>query len=79
MRITLAAILLGALASGTAMAEDTVVIHRSAPGIVVEHEAPAVIERRRVDTSSSVGCESKTVTKTNDEGESKTVRTERCD
>ncbi|WP_407519717.1 hypothetical protein [Methylobacterium oryzisoli] len=75
MRIlTLAA--LATLACAPAFAQD-VIIRRDAP---VERERSTVIEKRSVDTTGSVGdCETKTVRKTNEFGDTKTVRSERCD
>jgi len=70
----------GALLAGPAVLADETVIHRDdpQPSIVVPLPIPqptqreTVIEHRR-------DCESKTVHKENDAGDSETVRKERCD
>ncbi|RVU12533.1 hypothetical protein [Methylobacterium oryzihabitans] len=60
----------------SAFAQDVTVIRRDAP----EAERTTTIERRSVESTGSVGgCESKTVKKTNEFGDTKTVRSERCD
>ena len=66
-------------AAGTASAQTTI-IEREEPSVVVRDRPAAVIERREVAPPRPVGgCESETVTRTNDEGESTSVRRERCD
>lgn len=79
MKMIVAAMALSLVGTLGALADEKVII--GAPGVVVEHRSePTVVERRSVETTSSrSGCESKTVTKTNDDGDSKTVRKERCD
>ncbi|ACA15799.1 conserved hypothetical protein [Methylobacterium sp. 4-46] len=73
---TLAATVLAGL-SGSAMAEETTVIHRDrAPGVAVEHRE-GVVEHREV-TTGSVDCGSKTVHKEDGMGNSKTVHKEGC-
>ena len=81
MRATLsAAALLAALAGiGPAFAQTTV-IERDEPTVVVRERPVDVIERREVDrVAPRGGCESKTVTRTDEDGNSETVRRERCD
>jgi hypothetical protein len=73
--LTLAA--LATLACAPAAFAEEVIIRRDAP---VERERSTVIEKRSVDTTGTVGgCETKTVRKTNEFGDTKTVRSERCD
>ncbi|GJD99717.1 hypothetical protein [Methylobacterium isbiliense] len=73
--LTLAA--LATLACAPAALAEEVIIRRDAP---VERERSTVIEKRSVDTTGTVGgCETKTVRKTNEFGDTKTVRSERCD
>ena len=63
------------LFAGSAYA-DEVVIHRDAPAaVVVPSESHTTVEHR----SSSDGCESKTVHKENDMGDSKTMTKTNCD
>ena len=78
MRLILAAATLAALA-GPAMAQTTI-IEREAPlrAVVIERE-PVVVERRAVPVKREGGCETKTVTRTEEDGSSTTVRRERCD
>ncbi|ACA18766.1 conserved hypothetical protein [Methylobacterium sp. 4-46] len=65
-----------ALAAGPALAEDVTIIRRDPPPV----ERSTVIEKRSVESTGSVGgCETKTVRKENEFGDSKTVRSERCD
>ncbi len=75
----LAAVTLAAL--GGAASAQTTVIERDEPAIVVRERPAAVIEHREVerDRVPAAGCESKTVTRTDDDGETTTVRRERCD
>ena len=78
MRILVPAAAFLALASVQAATAQTTVIERRAPDAVVV-DRPAT-ESRTVETrESSDGCSTKTVTSTNDEGDRKTVRKERCD
>ena len=74
---------LGVLAASGATAEETTVIHRDAPGAIVNRAGPGpdatIVEHRSTDVTGAVGCASKTVRKTNDEGDSKTIHKERCD
>lgn len=81
MRISIAAAAtLAALTLAPAVRAETTVIHRDSPDIVVRRDAPARVERREVETTgNTTGCSTKTVTRTNDVGDSKTVRKERCD
>lgn len=82
MRTTIFApvILLAVIAGGPAAAQTTV-IERDEPGVVVRERPVEVIERREVerDLPPAGGCESKTVTRTDEDGETTTVRRERCD
>ncbi|MFH6783747.1 MULTISPECIES: hypothetical protein [Methylobacterium] len=67
---------LAALVTVPAMAEDVTVIRRDSAPV----ERSTVIEKRSVESTGSVGgCETKTVKKTNEYGDSKTVHSERCD
>ncbi len=77
--IILAAATLAAL-SGSALAQTTI-IERDEPTVVVRERPAAVIERREIerDPRPVGGCESKTVTRTDADGETTTVRKERCD
>ena len=78
MRILVPAAAFLALAGVQAATAQTTVIERRAPDAVVV-DRPAT-ESRTVETrESSDGCSTKTVTSTNDEGDRKTVRKERCD
>lgn len=74
---------MAALLAGLGAANaQTTVIEREAPprAIVVEPDEPAVVERRVVTpVERAPGCETKTVTRTEDDGSSTTVRRERCD
>jgi hypothetical protein len=81
MRISiLAASALAAAALVPTARAQTTVIERSSPSVTIERrEAPTVIERRSVETTGSVDCSTKTTTKTNEFGDTKTVRKERCD
>ena len=81
MTTKFAAITLATLLATTMVvaAEETTVIRRqSTPTVTIEKGSPTVVERR-VETSRSSGCESKTVRKENELGESKTVHKETCD
>ncbi|GJE46253.1 hypothetical protein [Methylobacterium soli] len=72
-----AAALMTVLGAQTASAETTV-IRRDAPDAVVV-DRPAT-ERKTVETrESGDGCASKTVSKTNEYGDKKTVTKESCD
>jgi glucose dehydrogenase len=76
LAVSAAAFLLAGI-SGSAMAEETTVIHRDrAPGIAVEHRE-GVVEHRDI-TTGSVDCGSKTVHKEDGMGNSKTVHKEGC-
>ena len=78
MRILVSAAAFLSLAGVQAATAQTTVIERRAPDAVVV-DRPAT-ESRTVETrESSDGCSTKTVTSTNDEGDRKTVRKERCD
>ncbi|AWB22841.1 hypothetical protein DA075_19625 [Methylobacterium currus] len=67
---------LAALVTVPALAEDVTVIRRDTAPV----ERSTVIEKRSVESTGSVGgCETKTVKKTNELGDSKTVHSERCD
>lgn len=71
-----AAILLAGLTPHFAAAQTTIIEH-DRPAVVVEHPA---VEHKTVEThESSDGCSSKTVTKTNELGDRKTVHKETCD
>ncbi|MGV7032212.1 hypothetical protein [Methylobacterium symbioticum] len=79
MRLTLpaAAALLTALSVQAATAETTV-IRRDGPDTVVV-DRPEVERKTVVTRDSGDGCSSKTVTKTNEYGDRKTVHKETCD
>ncbi|WP_430912962.1 hypothetical protein [Methylobacterium sp. sgz302541] len=58
---------------------ETTVIHRDAPDTVVV-DRPATTSSTTVEKHEHAdGCRSKTVTRTNDEGDRKTVTKESCD
>ena len=77
--LTLAAAVATGLMSGAAAAQTTI-IERDEPTIVVRERPADVIERRDVERDRpAAGCESKTVTRTDEDGETTTVRRERCD
>lgn len=81
MRSTVAtAVLAVLLPAGSALAQTTI-IERDEPTVVVRERPAAVIERREVERVAPPvgGCESKTVTRTDEDGETTTVRRERCD
>lgn len=73
-------LLAAAIAGGPATAQTTV-IERDEPSVIVRERPVGVIERREVerDLPPPAGCESKTVTRTDEDGETTTVRRERCD
>lgn len=74
----LAAALMPAALVPAARAQTTVI--ERGPGVTVERrEAPAVVEKRTIETTGSTACSSKTTTKTNEFGDTKTVRKESCD
>ncbi len=78
MRILVAAAAILALAGSQTATAQTTVIERRAPDTVVV-DRPAT-ESKTVETrESSDGCASKTVTKTNEDGDRKTVHKETCD
>lgn len=81
MRISImAAAALSLLALAPAARAETTVIKRDAPGVVIEHrEAPTVVEKRTIETTGSIDCSTKTTTRTNEFGDTKTVRKEKCD
>lgn len=80
MRTLILAATLACLTATAAAADETTVIeHRDGPDVVVRERPAAVIERRDVDVVPPGGCESKTVTRTDDTGASTTVHKERCD
>ena len=65
--------------AGTASAQVTV-IERDEPRVIVRDRPADVIERREVESDRPPGgCESKTVTRTDEDGATTTVRKERCD
>ncbi len=72
--------------SGVAFAEETTVIERGAPAVAVERpavtiekrEAPAVVEKKTIETTGASDCRSKTVRKEDVAG-STTVHSEKCD
>jgi hypothetical protein len=72
-----------ALAGSAAWADEvtTTTTTRSAPQteVTIEKSAPATVEHKEVTTGSVSDCQSKTVHKENDAGESKTVHKETCD
>ncbi len=72
-------VLTGALlAAGSALAEDTTVIHKDRPGVVVAPAPGVKVERKHVETTGSGDCRSKTVHKEGMEG-STTIHKEKCD
>lgn len=78
MRILIPAAAILALAGVQAATAQTTVIERRAPDTVIV-DRPAT-ESKTVEThETSDGCASKTVTKTNEDGDRKTVHKERCD
>lgn len=78
MRILAPAAAILALAGVQAATAQTTIIERRAPDTVVV-DRPAT-ESRTVETrETGDGCSTKTVTRTNDEGDRTTVRKERCD
>lgn len=81
MRISiLAASALAAAALVPTARAQTTVIERGGSGVAIERrEAPTVVEKRTVETTGSTACSSKTTTKTNEFGDTKTVRKESCD
>lgn len=81
MRATLtAAAVLAALAGIDPAFAETTVIERDEPTVVVRERPADVIEHREVERAGPPGgCESKTVTRTDEDGNSTTIRRERCD
>lgn len=78
---TLAILLAGSVLATSALAQSTTVIHKEGVGgsstvIKERSEEPTVVEKRV--TSSSVGCSSKTVEKTDDFGDTKTKTKTTC-
>ncbi|GJE46040.1 hypothetical protein [Methylobacterium soli] len=78
MRLILAAATLAAL-TGPALAQTTIIEREAPPRAVVIEREPVVVERRAVPVEREGGCETKTVTRTEEDGSSTTVRRERCD
>jgi hypothetical protein len=68
-----------------AYAQSATVIHKEGidSGTTVQHRSvevgsPSVVEKRKVTTTGSVGCKSKTVQKTDEFGDSKTKHKTEC-
>lgn len=84
LKSTLMTLALVASASTLAVAQDTTIIKKERPAVVVPAPAPPavvappVVERRVPETTGRANCESKTVTHEGVEGSS-TVKKERCD
>jgi hypothetical protein len=76
------AILLAASVIGTAAyAQSTTVIQKEGVGsttVVKEHPADTTVVKKEVTTTGSTGCESKTVKKTDEFGDSKTKTKVEC-
>ncbi|MEA1831630.1 hypothetical protein U8607_05990 [Methylobacterium durans] len=80
MRLILtAATLLAGLSAGAASAQTTIIEREAPPRAVVIERDPVVVERRVVPVEREGGCETRTVTRTEEDGSSTTVRRERCD
>jgi hypothetical protein len=77
MRLLMPAAFLIAGLTPQLAAAQTTIIHRDAPDVVVDR--PSVEHKTVERRESSDGCSSKTVTKTNDMGDRKTVTKESCD
>jgi hypothetical protein len=75
MKSVAAGVLLLAGTMFAAADEKTVIEEHSSPGVVIEHDRPAVVEKR---VERHGDCDSKTVHKEGVEG-STTVHKERCD
>lgn len=80
---TLALALAASIAATSAFAQTTTVIERETPGssttIVREREVgPDTTVVRRSESTGSVGCESRSVTRTNEVGDTKTKTTTDC-
>ncbi|MDR7038686.1 MULTISPECIES: hypothetical protein [Methylobacterium] len=80
MRPFLAVMTLAACLPAGAAAAQTTIIEREAPprAVVIERD-PVVVERRVVPVEREPGCETRTVTRTEEDGSTTTVRRERCD
>jgi hypothetical protein len=73
-------ILGGAVFTGSAAFADEVDIHHDAPpGVVIPLPIPQPDRHDTVDERRSHGCQTTTVHKENDRGESKTVERQNCD
>ena len=62
-------------------AQDTTVIHRPAQGsttVIEKRDQPTVIEKRKVETTGSVGCETTTKKRTNEFGDTTTKKKIEC-
>lgn len=77
MKTAMFALALTMLGSAASVAQTTIIERSEPPAVVIERrEAPVVIEKRSVE--STTGCNSTTVHRENDRGESTTVRKENC-
>ena len=64
-----------------ASAQDTTVIHKHDPGsttVIEKRDDPVVIEKRKVETTGSVGCETTTKQRTNAFGDTTTKKKIEC-
>jgi hypothetical protein len=70
------------LTAGSAYAQDTTIIHKEGPAgerTTIRQEAPvSTTVEKRTTTTESVGCSSKSVTRTNDVGDSVTKTKTDC-
>ncbi|WP_336486430.1 hypothetical protein [Methylobacterium nigriterrae] len=79
MRLILIVATLSLASLGAASAQTTIIEREAPPRAVVIERDPVVVERRVVPVEREGGCETRTVTRTEDDGSSTTVRRERCD
>jgi len=67
-----------ALVAGPALAEE-VIVHKEAPeGVVVHRSVGADVETKKVIEHDGHGCDSKTMTKTNEMGDTKSKTVTNC-
>jgi hypothetical protein len=69
----------GLFGSSAVLAEDVEIHRDTAPGVVIPFPVPAPAERDTVIEHRGSDCETTTVHKENDRGDSKTVEKRRCD
>jgi hypothetical protein len=75
-----------ALFGGAALADDVTIIHRDAtpapaPGVIIEHRAadvPTDMTREKTITHDADGCTTKTIKRTDGEGDSMTKSKSNC-